>query len=100
MIAGEAGALQFTPGYAAPEILHAYASKQTIAAQPSQDVWALGAMVYEALTNTKVVPPFAAVADLLAMASGSAAYPWESSPRHPQFERSKVRPQSCARIPL
>ena len=44
--AGEVASLGFTPYYAAPEVLMAYSNKQSIAAQPSQDMWALGVLLY------------------------------------------------------
>lgn len=89
--AEQADRLQCSPTYAAPEVLQAFANKRNLAAQPSQDIWALGAIVYEALTDTKIIPPFTAIHDMVALAEGSVLYPWELTPRHPRFELSKVR---------
>jgi serine/threonine protein kinase len=60
-------------------------------ASPSQDVWALGVIVYEALTGTKALPPFTDPEAVLgAAADGKLTFPWEHSPLHVDFERSKV----------
>lgn len=77
--------------YAAPEVLHSYASKRRIAAQPAADVWALGVLVYEALTSTSVFAPFGVKRDdIFAAAAGDMAYPWEAMP-NAAFSQSKLR---------
>ena len=48
-LAGEIASFAFTPYYAAPEVLMAYSMKNHIAAQPSQDMWALGALHYNSV---------------------------------------------------
>jgi serine/threonine protein kinase len=82
---------QFTPAYAAPEVLLAYEQKFPFAADPSQDIWAVGVMLYEALTCSKAAPPGTSTAGYLELARGDRAYPWEAAVLDADFERSKVR---------
>ena len=55
----------------------AWAARQPIAAAPTQDVWALGAMAFEALTRVAAVDPAGGDDGCVALARGSAQYPWE-----------------------
>ena len=84
--------MQCSPAYAPPEVLQSYAAGMRTTAHPSADVWALGVMVYEALTDDAVFPPFVTAArDVFAAARGSVRYPWELD-RDAQFSRYRVRP--------
>ena len=84
--------MQFSLAYAAPEVLQSFAAGMRIAAHPAADIWALGVMVYEALTDGAVFPPYATPpSDVYAAASGSVRYPWELD-RDKQFSRYRVRP--------
>jgi serine/threonine protein kinase len=92
--------MQCSLGYAPPEILRAFACKQPTAAHPSHDIWSLGVVVFEALTDTQAIPPFVNSAEVLAAAeAGNVEYPWERRPPLAQFARSKVRPivEACLR---
>ena len=78
--------------YAAPEILQSYAAGRRIPAHPAADIWALGVMVYEALTGALAFPPFRKrPVEVYEAAGGSARYPWESD-RDVQFSRYRIRP--------
>ena len=78
--------------YAAPEVLQSYAAGMRIAAHPAVDIWALGVMVYEALTGALVFPPFGQrPVDVYAAASGSASCPWGLH-RNVRFSRYRIRP--------
>ena len=84
--------MQCSLAYAPPEVLHNYAAGMRVAAHPAADIWALGVMVYEALTDGAVFPPYTTTpGDVYAAASGSARYPWELD-RDAQFSRYRVRP--------
>lgn len=75
--AGQKDPPQCTLGYAAPEVVNAWHARQSIAAAPTHDIWALGAMAFEALTRVPAVDPAAGDAGCVALARGSAQYPWE-----------------------
>jgi serine/threonine protein kinase len=72
---------QFTPYYAAPEVIAAYHAQQQIRAQPSVDIWALGVVMFEVLTGTQIMQYCRTMDELADFASGKKAYPWESAPQ-------------------
>ena len=83
--------MQFTRAYAAPEVLQSYAARKPIATDPAQDIWALGVVAYEALTDCVVFPPSArASRDAYAAAHSSAPYPWESGRRDKQLSQCNL----------
>ena len=89
--AGDDAPPQCTLGYAAPEVILAFNDKRSVAVTPAQDVWALGVMVFEALTRQPAVDPFGRVPGCLALARGERAYPWEASgAQGGGFRRSRV----------
>ena len=65
----------------------------TIAAQPAQDIYSLGVMVFEALTHARALPAFGASSAAVAAATGAQQYPWElaDDKLSPAFGRSKIR---------
>eukprot|EP00892_Ulva_mutabilis_P007647 jgi/Ulvmu1/5254/UM022_0047.1 len=70
--------LSFSLKYAAPEIVAAYESKQrTIVASPAMDMWALGLMAYELLTDTSAFPAGTAAKTVCDQISGREPLPWE-----------------------
>ena len=90
--AGERASSQCSLAYAAPEVLQSYAAHARCAAHPAADIWALGVIVYEALTDDIVFPPFVKrPTDIFAAASGTARYPWELD-QDAQFSRYRIRP--------
>jgi serine/threonine protein kinase len=88
---GEVASTQFTPAYAAPEILQNFQQDIPIEAHPSQDIWALGVMLYEALTCSKLALPGTPIESLMELAKGDKLYPWESAVLDVNFDRSRVR---------
>jgi serine/threonine protein kinase len=76
--------------YAAPEVVLAVNDNREISIQPSQDVWALGVMAFEALTQTRTLTMAQEVFDC---ASGSMQYPWEAVPAEQpaQWRQSRLR---------
>ena len=90
--AGREAPVQCTIAYAAPEVLCAYVQPSRIVAQPAQDVYALGVMVFEVLTHARVFPSSACAAALTA-ATGESQYPWEvpETELDSAFCRSKIR---------
>lgn len=79
--------------YAAPEVLIAHSAGGAVLVEPAQDIWALGCMVYECLTEAPAVDPYHGQAMALAMAQGEAPYPWEEGgeEENPMFARSRAR---------
>jgi serine/threonine protein kinase len=50
--AGTRAPLAFSPRYAAPEVLRAYEAKEReVLVEPSMDMWSVGIMAYELLTD-------------------------------------------------
>ena len=89
--AGEEASKQCSLAYAAPEVLRSYAARKPIAADPAVDIWALGVVAYEALTDSVVFPPSArASRDACAAAHSSAPYPWESGRRDKQLSQCNL----------
>ena len=88
--AGEMASFQFTPCYAAPEVLQAYVNKEQIPVHPSVDIWALGVIVYEVLTGAPALQTCKNVEEVIAHAAGEKAYPWEAA-ANADFDQSNVR---------
>jgi serine/threonine protein kinase len=89
--AGELAPLQCTVAYAAPEVLNAYKRNEHIAAHPAQDVWALGVMVYEALTHSHALPRETSNDVAFELAAGKQQYLWERDELDPAYAKSKLR---------
>ena len=71
--------LSFSPRYAAPEVLRAYdAGERTVAVTSAMDMWALGVMAYELLTDMPAFPRNMRQAQIVESLVGRAALPWES----------------------
>ena len=81
-----------TPGYAAPEVITALSYDRDIEVHPSQDVWALGALVFEAVTSEVPFPKTAGAAAPYQCAAGERAYPWEGDGAPIKWRRSRLRP--------
>ena len=63
--------LAFSPRYAAPEVLRAFEGKQIeMKVAPSIDIWSLGVMAYELLTDKPVFDKCAAMRLLCSCVSG------------------------------
>jgi serine/threonine protein kinase len=56
-----------------------------------QDIWALGVIIYEALTGMRGVPTHGGIHQICSLADG-APYPWEADQTPPAFAKSRVRP--------
>jgi serine/threonine protein kinase len=67
--------------YAAPEVVQAYCARQLVTVHPAQDVWALGVIVYEAITGAPAFGRMANLDTVYAAAHGQAAYAWEAGAR-------------------
>jgi serine/threonine protein kinase len=77
--AGTLATLSFSPRYAAPEVVAAYEAKELrVLADPSADVWSLGIIAYELLTDTPVFGRGATAASVFDQITGRAELPWES----------------------
>jgi serine/threonine protein kinase len=63
--------------YAPPEVVAAFAAQRRVRAEPSHDVWALGVMVFEALTGRSAIDRYSDQEDVIAFAEGRERYPWE-----------------------
>lgn len=83
--------VQCTLGYAAPEVVRAHYAHQPLAALPSQDVWALGVMTYEAFAREPAVDPWAVRGHCADLAGGAASYPWEAGAPASAFGGSRAR---------
>ena len=71
--------------------------QRAVPAAPSQDVWALGVMVFEALTRRPAVDPFGGAEGCKKLARGEAQYPWEGGEQDREFGGSRARQlvESC-----
>ena len=90
--AGAAALPRCTLRYAPPEVISAYNRSAKVVVHPSLDIWALGVMAFEALTQR---PAFATGAALFAAAAGDAPFPWAASERAAapaSWRRSRLRP--------
>ena len=79
MHAGDNVPLTFSPMYAPPEVAEAAESgDRTIVADAAADMWALGVMAFELLTDQPVFHPISATRELIwAQLCGREALPWE-----------------------
>lgn len=78
--AGEMASLAYSPGYAAPEVVAtAEAGEARIRVAPSADVWALGVIAFELLTETRVASVDGDRAAFNDALMGRAPLPWEES---------------------
>eukprot|EP00892_Ulva_mutabilis_P004530 jgi/Ulvmu1/2449/UM136_0001.1 len=77
---GETVPLTFSPAYAPPEA--AWAAERgdrTIVADAAADMWALGVMAFELLTNKPVFPPYVSTRESIwAQLCGRVPLPWEA----------------------
>ena len=93
VIAGEQSWPSCTPPYAPPEVaLPALdGGGRQVVVQPSHDMWALGVMAYEALTQTRALT---LQRQVVQCAHGDEAYPWEApvKQQHPAWRGSRLRP--------
>lgn len=72
--------LSFSPRYAAPEVLKAYEAQQReILVESSMDIWALGVMAYELLTDAPAFDRFCKQEDVIDQLVGRKPLPWEDS---------------------
>lgn len=86
--------------YAAPEAVNALRrGESTIHATEALDLWAVGVMAFELLTDTAVFPPFTPKEHVLRVAAGAAAgggpdaplYPWEGDSEAAAAARSHLK---------
>ena len=90
-ITGQEMLVACTMGYAAPEVVIAYDDQRRVTAAAACDVWALGVMVFEALTRTPAVDPFQGVEGAKKLARGELRYPWEGEELDRTFGGSRAR---------
>ena len=71
--------ITFSPSYAPPEVARSLERKDAnISADAAADMWALGLMAFELLTNEPVFPPIVSTRDTIwAQLCGREALPWE-----------------------
>lgn len=75
--AGERRAVSCTLPYAPPEAVNAHFGARDIKVTASLDIWAVGVVVYEALTGTHTFGHSASLAALQLCSTGEELYPWE-----------------------
>ena len=75
--AGEEQLAHGTLVYSPPEVILGFESGEKAPVATSHDIWALGVMVFEALTGSAVIPGWATKEWVLGLAKGEAQYPWE-----------------------
>jgi serine/threonine protein kinase len=76
--ADSTASLAFSPRYAAPEVLQAFeAGEKTIHASPALDIWAIGVIAYELLTDTPVFDRYTSREDVISQLVGRKPLPWE-----------------------
>jgi serine/threonine protein kinase len=73
-------------------VLQARERGELITVCPSQDIWALGVILYECLTEAPAIDPFKGAEAAMAMARGDMPYPWEESDmeENSTFARSRA----------
>jgi serine/threonine protein kinase len=85
--AGETCPLSFSIRYAAPEVAAAFErGENTIVADPAADMWALGVIAYELITNSPVFGVSENRESALHKIIGRGSLPWE----HPDPEVNKL----------
>ena len=76
--------------YAAPELVRANAEQRNIAADPASDIWALGVVAYEAMSD-RGAHRFVSAEQLTESAYGQRDYIWETPEGNTeQFMRSRA----------
>jgi serine/threonine protein kinase len=70
--------LSFSPRYAAPEVLRAFENKEvTVLVDTSMDMWSLGVMAFELLTDAPAFPRDIKQEDIIDQLVGRKPLPWE-----------------------
>lgn len=88
LFAGSEAPLAFSPRYAAPEVIGVYEARQpVIRVSAALDIWALGVMAYELLTDTPVFDKYTQQKDILGQLAGRDYLPWED----PATKEAKLR---------
>ncbi|NJM90947.1 MAG: protein kinase [Myxococcales bacterium] len=91
MRAGTEGELEFTPQYAPPEVITAFeAGQYTMTAEASSDVWSLGIMAFEILTDTRVFAPGTDMQTIQNAIMGHTPMPWEGPERAQLLPKLKM----------
>jgi serine/threonine protein kinase len=73
-------------------VAHAYrAGHRTIVADPAVDMWALGVIAYEMLTQQRAFGPQASAEEMIARMAGEALLPWEDPSPAAQAKLSELR---------
>ena len=93
MHAGASVPITFSPAYAPPEVALALESKNgVITAHGAADIWALGIMAFELLTNEPVFPPFVSTRETIwAQLCGREVLPWEDGAGQQADKLSQLR---------
>lgn len=84
--------------YAAPEVVQAYeASEQTIVVDASMDMWALGIMAFELLTQEPVFPPYTSASDVCDQVAGRKPLPWEAPDADDKLKKLRMLRRSLVK---
>jgi serine/threonine protein kinase len=76
--------MEFTPAYAAPETVRAFLDGQdTLVADGAMDVWALGVIAFEILTEERAFPVGMSQEQIFEALVGITPLPWEGADRDP-----------------
>lgn len=76
--ADQTAGLSFSPRYAAPETLRAYEEREgEVLVDSAVDMWALGVMAYELLTDAPAFDASCGQQDIIDRVVGRKALPWE-----------------------
>ena len=63
--------------YAPPEVVNALHAGEAATVQPSHDIWSLGALAFECISQTPLPLAFGDGDAIRACAAGERPYPWE-----------------------
>lgn len=93
MHVGASVPITFSPSYAPPEVAMALEHKNAnISADGAADMWALGIMAFELLTNEPVFPPFVSTRETIwAQLCGREVLPWEDGAAQQAEKLSQLR---------
>ena len=93
MHAGASVAITFTPRYAPPEVaLATECGEQSIVAGTAADMWALGVMAFELLTNEPVFMPLVATRESIwEQLCGRELLPWEEGAHQQAAKLAQLR---------